>query len=448
MSKRHPFAVLCVLCLLVFGAALVAQGQETTQEPGQATVNAAVSTLIAQTQGADTQMQMTGTVQAALEGALTATAQAQILALTATPTPVPVDWSNVALVGTTAIDRVAGPANTGAYLAPDGKKFAYLERNTLCVYEGETQGNCVDLDDQVRGLDSESIRWSPDSRYLTFNENFFVMFVDSDIWVWDTVENKLTDLTDDGTDEVGVLQDTWTGVDLAGDWTDDGRILFLRYSRSDGQHMPANIFTVTLDGEEEQLGTIQLSDPFNDPLSVYSLKVEGEQLVYVHAANREMPDDGIWISNLDGSNARQIVHLPRERLPFAVDLSPDGRYVLVISYPPNDLKYTVDTSVAYLVEVESGEIIPIDPKQFVSGAGWAPEGSGLIYLTFNPLETEREGAVYVATTPGEAGNMILDGRYAVPTSRWRQTLMWGANDTVLLASSPGQNSIVLLQLQH
>ena len=445
LSKRHLFAV---MCLLVFGAALATQGQETTPPPEQATVDAAVQTLIAQTQGADAQMQITGTIQAALESALTATAQAQILALTATPTPTVVDWSNVTLASATEIDLRAGPGRTGAFLAPDGEKFAYLDDNTLCLYEGETKGNCVDLEDQVRGLDDESIRWSPDSRYLTFTENFLVMFVDSDIWMWDTVENTLTDLTQDNRDEVPITGDDWDGVDLAPDWTPDGRILFLRYSRTGGQFMPANIFTVTVDGEEEQLGTIHLTDPFNDALSVYNLDVEGNQLVYLHAAASGMPDDGVWISDLDGSSARQIVHTERERMPVTVDLSPDGRYVLVITVPPFDLEYTAETSVAYLVEVETGDTMLIDPKAFVAGAGWTPEGSGLIYLTFNPLKAEPEGAVYVSATPGKAGDMILDARYSVPTSRWRQSLVWGANDTVLLASAPGQSTITLVQLQR
>jgi Tol biopolymer transport system component len=322
-----------------------------------------------------------------------------------------------------------------------------MRGNTLCLYEGETQGNCIDVDDQVRGLDPESIRWSPDSRYVTFTENFLVMLVDSDIWMWDTVENTLTDLTDDGVDEIGFTEDTWDGVDLAPDWTPDGRILFLRYSRIAGQHMPANIFTVTVDGEEEQLGSIQLSDSFNDPISVYNLDVEGNQLAYIHAAPDEMPDDGIWISDLDGSNARQIVHTERERAPFAVDLSPDGRYALVITIPPYDMTFEAETSTFYLVNVESGKIQPIDPDHFVAGAGWTPEGSGLIYLTFQPLEGERQGDAYFSATPGKAGSLLLDERFNVPTGRQRQSLVWGTNDVVLLSRSP-QQGIVLAQMQR
>ena len=44
----------------------------------------------------------------------------------------------------------------------------------------------------------ESIRWSPDSRYLAFTENFFRRFTEPDIWVLDTTTWNVTDITDDG----------------------------------------------------------------------------------------------------------------------------------------------------------------------------------------------------------------------------------------------------------
>lgn len=436
-----------VISLLLFGAALVAHGQETpspTRSPQEATVDAAVQTLIARTQGADAQMQMTGTIQVALENALTATAQAQTLALTATPTPVPIDWSNVSVASTIDIDLMAGPGRSAAYLAPDGEHYAYLRGNTFCLYETVVQKNCIDLGGRMRGLDVEIVRWSPDSRYVSFTENFLMMLVDSDIWVWDTVENTLTDLTDDGENDFGFADDTWTGIDLAPDWTPDGRILFLRYSRVDGQIMPADIYTVTVDGQEEKIGTIQLSDPFNDPVSVYNLDVEGDQLVYIHAAPNAMPDDGVWISNLDGSNARQIIHTERDRIPFAVDLSPDGRYVLVSTIFPNNMQYEPETSSVYLVDVNEGDMRLIDPQHFVAGAGWTPQGSGLIYLVYLPGET-REGGVYFSAKPGKAGIELFDSRFNVPTGRLQQSLVWGTNDVVLLSRSP-MEGIVLAQM--
>ena len=104
----------------------------------QATVDAAVSTLIAQTQQAP-QMLMTQTIQAALAQALTATAQSP----TVTSGEQAFDASSLSVAGTTELDLLAGPAATSAYLAPDGKHFAYLKGKTLCIYAEDQQENCT-----------------------------------------------------------------------------------------------------------------------------------------------------------------------------------------------------------------------------------------------------------------------------------------------------------------
>ena len=60
----------------------------------------------------------------------------------------------------------------------------------------------LDFSDTLRRIDSESIRWSPDSRYLVLTEEFFRSFSEPDIWVFDTTTGKVTDITDDGTTKI------------------------------------------------------------------------------------------------------------------------------------------------------------------------------------------------------------------------------------------------------
>jgi hypothetical protein len=440
MSKRP---LLMGICLLLLCLTLAAQAQETPP-PEQATVNAAVSTLIAQTQGADAQMQMTGTIQAALESALTATAQAQVLALTATPTPEPIDWSNVSVASTTEIDLRAGPGGTAAILAPGGQRFAYLERETFCLYQGETEAKCIELGEEIRPIDTEAARWSPDSHYLAFHEDFFRLFNDPDIWVWDTVTNEVRNLTDDGNTS-NLLRGEMGAIDITPTWLPDGRLLFLRYRRTEGQFFPPDIYTVNPDGSGlTQLGTIQLSDPFNDPLPIYAMDASATHLVYAHASQRGMPDDGIWISNWDGSDARLVSRARRrDQLALSVDVSPDERYAL-IGTVAGRLGGTPFPSLVQAVSIETGEMFEIDPGRTTRAAGWTPEGSGLIYTTFAPEDDADEG-LYFSETPGTPGHRLLDGGYSAPTSRQEQSLVWGTNDMVLLSRSPEQG-IVLAQL--
>ncbi len=167
MDKRRLFIALILAALAL---ALTAQAQDIPPIP-QPTIDAAVSTLIAQTQQAPAQIAATRTIQAALQQALTGTAQAAL------PTPAPtLDVSSLSVTGTTDLDLLAGPARTLALLAPDGAHFAHFEGSQVCIYAGNVQQNCTDFPDDLRSLDLETVRWSPDSRYLVMTENFFQLF--------------------------------------------------------------------------------------------------------------------------------------------------------------------------------------------------------------------------------------------------------------------------------
>jgi hypothetical protein len=445
MSK--PKWSLALAALLAFGAALAVQGQENPPLT-QPTVDAAVSTLLAQTQQAAANQQVaTGTIQAALNAALTATAQAPASTTSVGGTPttsvggVPtLDAAGLRVAGQTEIDLLAGPGNSGAYLAPDGAHFAHLRSRTICIYEGDTQQGCVDLEGKIATLDSESIRWSPDSRYLVMTEDFFRTFNDPDIWVIDTADYSLRDLTDDGQGRVSIGSETVKGIDVVPGWLPDNRILFLRYNRLQGETMPPDVYVVAPDsGSPQKLGALQTRDNF----AVYALDVQGDRLVYSYAAPKDTPDNGIWVSDLDGGNARQIAQTDRARLATWVDMSPDGRFVLA-GAPGISMTYKPEDSLVYLVDVDSGSISLIDPERYLMGAGWAPTGSTLVYTAFDAIQPEQSG-VFVSGAPGTPGMKLLDGRYNAATPQLRKPIAWGANNVVLLSRSP-EPGIVLAQL--
>ncbi|HVU14872.1 MAG TPA: WD40 repeat domain-containing protein [Phototrophicaceae bacterium] len=429
-----------LFCLIGVGAALTAHAQQD-QPITQPTVDAAVATLIAQTQQAPAHLGATQTIQAALNHALTATRMALI---TPTPTPQTFDASHLSVQSVNEVDLTAGPAGTDAYFAPDGTKFAYLSQKTLCVYEGQTQGNCVDIS-QAPGVDSESVRWSPDSRYVVFAQDFFRYFRDSDIWVWDTTTNQLNDLTSSSTGPVNFLTSKdWTGVDVTPRWLPNGQILFLRYSSQGGTILPPDIDTIAPDGSDlQKLGNLAVSDHF----AVYALDVSATQVVYNYFALADSPMNGLWISDLNGNNARQLLHTDHGVQIAGVQLSPDGKFVLINPLDQNAIGHVnPQDSLMSLVDVATGKSFLIDPDRYVTAAGWSPKGSALIYVTHDAQQPDND-SVFLTNTPGTAGQPLagLQGRLNLPTSRLEQSLTWGANNTILISHSPDQG-IVLLHL--
>ncbi len=120
----------------------------------------------------------------------------------ADPPTRPVTADAVQVAEIIELPLLAAPGPTSAYLAPDGERIAYLSGETLCILEIDTvaadvqaavdagtpfenaldglTGNpdqfagvtCTSLA-ALKSLDQETIRWSPDGRYLAMAENFF-----------------------------------------------------------------------------------------------------------------------------------------------------------------------------------------------------------------------------------------------------------------------------------
>lgn len=429
MPKRFLFTALCAFLLTL---TLIAQAQDEPA-PTQSVADA-VSTLIAQTQQAPTQIIMTQAVQEALNQALTATAQAA--------TPVPVDADTLEVIGTTEFELIAGPGNRAAFLAPDGKRFVYLNRDrAMCLYmrDADTPERCVDYGEPIGRIDLESIVWSPDSRYVTFTENFFIYLVDADIWVWDTTTNALQNLTDDGDNRIEMGEDTWKSIDVAPTWLEDGRILFMRYSRVNDENQPPEILVIAPDGSGlEQLGTLEAATGF----AAFALDVQADQLVYNYFRSDDA-ENGLWTSALDGSDAQQVFASEQETIIYKVYSSPDGRSAMIHT-PSRIGQPAPENSMMRFVDLESGDALLIDPERYVSAAGWSPDGSVLAYLVTDRTN-EAESGLYITETPGEAGRLILQGLFNAPTSRLSQPLTWGANNVILLSRSP-EEGVLLVEL--
>jgi WD40 repeat protein len=358
-------------------------------------------------------------------------------------------------------DLIAGPMNTAAVLSPDGTRFAHVTRERLCIYSIDVIAQlCANLlaHDELRNLDAESISWSPDGRWLTFTSAGFITFRDADIWVMDTNTGALTNLTDDGTN-TGLFQPETDGyMDASPRWLPDGRILFLRYAFFGGAQNfgPPELYAIApAGGEPERLGRLPHDDVFT---TVIVPAPDGVRIAYEGYDSRGYPDRyenaGPWLSDLDGSRAgpawewdasRDDSDSARRMLNAA--FSPDGRYLLSIGAPDFYGRFTPESSGLRLTPLADVPTIPqlVDAKiGHVIGAGWSPSGAGLIYLVFDPSDRDAANGLYVAAEPGAPGQRVLQGTYWPPTPLQRMPLLWGENNTILLADENFQVVIVTL----
>lgn len=406
----------------------------------QQTVDASVIQLFTQT----AQSVVTQTVQAAFDRALTATAGATQTPPTALATLAPANVDQLNAVSVQEVDLYAGPAGTAAYLAPDGEHFAYIKPPNICLYTiTGTQGQCISTEGHLRRIDTESVRWSPDSRYLAFTEEFFRTFTEPDIWILDVTAGKLTDITDDQIDRLNITDPNQTvpSIDLLPNWSLDGsRVLFMRYVRTTDSIKPAELYSIAPDGSDLQpIGTLNSTGL---AVSAVAWSHDAKKIAYNFYLNTADSQDGVWISDADGSNPHQV--LDTKIVPSSLAFSPDDRYLLIITSAMISLPRKPEDSLARVVDLNTGESKLVDDQHIVWGAGWAPSGTGLAYVVVDPVTHESDG-LYLAATPGQPGHRVQDGSLFPPTPLEQQTLIWTANNVVLVSRGP-QSGVVSITL--
>ncbi|QPC82999.1 hypothetical protein G4Y79_01080 [Phototrophicus methaneseepsis] len=375
-------------------------------------------------------------------------------------TPAEIHADDMVVVNTTEIDLIAGPANTAAYLAPDGSQFAYLADHEICFYalpEVE-ETSCIEMPENSRPL-ADTIKWSPEGRYLVMQNNDFLrMFLEPDLLLVDTQEGTLTNVTDDGVDGsiFGEDLDETVQIDLAPQWVTEEGFAFLRYETDGDDFSPANIYSYDIaSGQAQSFGEIPQSQ---GRLDVYLFDVEAATEQYAFYLDQRSDNlYGIFLSENEAF-PRSIAGATSPESRYAgiglISISPDGQYLL--NYDIRALSMgasmwtDINNSVAQALDIETSEGVLIDDAHFVTQAGWSPQGHGLVYVV-NSLEDNGESGLYITSAPGEPGHMLLsfdelDVQAMAGTTPYRQQpIMWASNNTILVSVFP-EGKLLLIEL--
>jgi hypothetical protein len=298
-------------------------------------------------------------------------------------------------------------ASASATLSPNARYIFWTDdRNTLCLYElASTTNTCWSFpDDPVRADAAEAFVWSPDERYVAFSDTSLRLAYEGDLWVFDTQEGRLINLTDDGI--IGSMlgpddEEIW--IDYLPTWSPDGALYFVRATRlEEGYGLNLYRFPrqtlagVELWGELEIVmdltPTLGTGLPFYDnrpvPLDgVLSFSPDGQWLALavndeIGRRNEDLP--GIYLLNLPTGDLTQLVSraaMLASNLPAWED--PDRPVFLQITglaWASNSASLvatlfdpsgrTTPTSQSYQVEVATGQITPLFNWQASSEVGF------------------------------------------------------------------------------
>lgn len=363
------------------------------------------------------------------------------------------DVSTLEVVEATEIELVVGAANTSAYLAPNGEYFAWFgpgdDGLEICLFTiaGEVTG-CTEA---IPDYDSGSVSWSPDSTKLIFAQRFLQLFTDSDIWMFDAEAMTVTNLTDDDVERIDIFG-TGEGsadapVDMVPLWgADSNSVYFVRYFVDEIARSRPDLYRLDLDsGELTLIHSFTLPLPFGIYRAATS--PDGRWLAYSEEIEPGRAHN-LRLLDLETGKGELLAWFPEsdERPYYAnyLEFSPDSRYLLL--HDPtmllSGLPLDAENPVVRIFDMDGNETL-IDPEQVVVGAGWLPEGAGLVYQV-RDITNPQMGALFVSSEPGQPGHQLVEGYY-LGTTTYQERIDWGANNA-LLVTVPGGFPLTVFQM--
>lgn len=238
------------------------------------------------------------------------------------------------LIDSSPTDLVMGDNGS---LSPDGKTLIYSTDEGL-VFRDMASGNTHPITGTSR-RDRGAI-WSPDGRLIAYSKGPSTGLIGA------AGAHELMIMDADGTNQRKLLTDN--GSNTAQAWMPDGKSLIYTTRRQDG---------VLVQSINIENGSVSLLTQVNYQNAGIAVSPDGKQIAY----EAMLPGEkySIYVSNLDGSNARLIANGD----PIVVTepfWSPDGKW-LIMSVQDTSLSEYMPTLA--LVNLENCQIIPLTSLQ-------------------------------------------------------------------------------------
>jgi tricorn protease len=208
---------------------------------------------------------------------------------------------------------------------------------------------------------------SPDGRQIAFSSNRYGSY---DVFVVAVHGGKPKRLTFD------------SAMDIVSGWTPDGKSVVFGSTRSTSYPVGQDVFTVPVEGgQEKRLNLFEAKEAYFAPTGNQIAFVRGPGLWY-RKGYRGSSNDDIWLSAVDGSNARKLTtYNGQDTSPM---WSPDGRTMYYVSETPE--KPGIANIVSQEIHPESTSPAGGPPKpltkhtdEFVRRARISKNGEWIVY---------------------------------------------------------------------
>jgi len=352
------------------------------------------------------------------------------------------------------VELVAVHSEDGQYISvsPDGRKIAVSYGRLISILDSSTMEAIADTADQDAAFDPNSFCWSPDSKRAALVEDFIRQMRDSDLWIMEIEEGRMSRLFADEIKDI--LRAEKGNAVIAPIWSADGEYLFAAlfdYSKRSGA-------IARVDSRDERTAEIVYADRPGSGAAIWTgLHFAGDCLFFSRdAPKRNDAGDGIYRTRFPSGESGLILRPDEVRgEPILIDIGADGKYALA-SY----LAYSGVISSDFLNpasgEYESG-IFLIDLSDFstrplakwknpesrlrVNYAAFSRDGSKVVYVVSEKNAGHRlmiqdsGGGEEHVLFPSEIPSGYVFGTMSLRT---KPPIFWTADDRLFVIGGNGR----------
>ena len=211
-------------------------------------------------------------------------------------------------------------------LSPDGTTIAYFETDDsdqICLYTlagGDI--NCDPVPDEYGGRPPQLL-WSPDGHYIAFSIDFFRLFREADLWLYDVENGAVFNRTDDGIDDFRIgdnpESDMW--IDQVFTWGADNNLYIYRYTipagGSTGDSRQELVRLSPDGGETELIRDFTVDFDIFPVFSNEEIILDGSITVspdsqhiafVVREREQDSANNGVWVVDINGDNLRKVMN--------------------------------------------------------------------------------------------------------------------------------------------
>ena len=346
------------------------------------------------------------------------------------------DYAKFRVLDTKVIeDMWISAGQKAALLSPDGSRVLHLNGSEFCLLAPSQMGSwakvaCMQSTPDNSPGEAADMFWSPAGSQLlmptyTYGLEFFR---DTDIRLFDPATFTVRNLTEDGFAGSFLDGKGPANLDILAHWIDGDTIAFVRYAVPDGgikQGGSTSLMTIEAGGGDPRVA-FEIASKSSFRVWAMTVSADGKQAAYSLADKDNADKAGIYLLKLGEATPKRVAAMSDAGQPAGLAFSADGKFLLLLGRTASGID-------ARIIDLASGEIVPVDRVQNVVGVAWSPTGSALAYITYDRTNADMPGGLFLAEAPGKPARLLIGGRFFPTVCCGQQPFTWASNDTMIIA---------------